>query len=99
MAVSALPQQLTTKPGSHDPFRADTELKKAADAMHIGPMKAAIDGDPGQLQSAEVSEVWKDGEVVIAFRKSREAERVLLKGADTKLVADGYGLSRSESGW
>ena len=60
--------------------------------MQIGPMKAVINGDPGRLQSAEVSEVWKDGEVVIDFRKSREAERVLLKGADTKMVADGFGF-------
>ena len=90
--IRVTPTVARSKPGSHDPFSADTELKNAADAMHIGPMKAAIDGDPGQLRSAEVSEVWKDGEVVIDFRKSREAERVLLKGADTKMVADGFGF-------
>jgi hypothetical protein len=92
LSVSMLHQQLTIKPGSHDPFHIDTELTKAIDAMQIGPMRAAIDGDPGRLQSAEVSEVWKEGEVVIAFRKSREAERVLLKGTDTKMVADGFGF-------
>ena len=54
-------------------------------------MKAAIGGDPGRLAGAEVSEVWAKGEVVITFlRPGDGANRVLLKGADTTLVADGY---------
>jgi hypothetical protein len=60
----------------------------AADAPK---MKAVIGGEAGLLGSAEVSEVWAKGEVVIRFLKPRDgAERVLLKGADTTLVADGY---------
>ena len=54
-------------------------------------MKAAIGGEAGLLGPAEVSEVWTTGEVVLRFLKPGDgAERVLLKGADTTFVADGY---------
>lgn len=62
-------------------------------------MKAAIGGEAGTLAPAEVSEVWKKGEVVLRFIKPGDgAERVLLKGADTTLIADGYRFS-SDRTW
>ena len=65
-----------------------THQSSAADQAR---MKAAIDGEAGLLGPAEVVEVWTTGEVVIRFLKASDgAERVLLKGADTTLVADGF---------
>ena len=72
-------------------FRRNQPAQREEPASGVVFMKAVIDGEPGRLPAAEVSEVWEGGEVVVTFRKPGEnADRVLLKGADTKLVADGF---------
>ena len=85
--------------GSRDPLNV-AGIEEGGRRMQIGPMKAVINGDPGRLHRAEVSEVWKEGEVVVMFRKPGEgAERVLLKGANTKWSPMDSALSLVESGW
>jgi SLA1 homology domain 1, SHD1 len=62
-------------------------------------MKAVIDGQSGLLPKAVVSSVWAEAEVVIRFLEPDDgARRVLLKGADTTFVADGFRF-RSDRVW